>query len=625
MRAAARYLRNLPDNQNPTNVICDHYFDARLQAHDPTEKRNGVLQDFLLQLIEQIRKQKLLNGLRKHFFRELGTNLAEQDPDHSHTCAQYINEIVATQFSGSLRIWFIIDALEECQHDLESAWEFLQSLVQPSGVSERPNDVRLFASYRLDFLSVNSLPRRQENSIIITQHNGRDIDEFMRMQFSRSDFGDDTQRLRTLLKNKTQGNFLWVYLTLNTLRRSHIPEDEEELEKLINEVPEDLSNLYDRILSKRDKMKDSDVADSNLVFQLLLFGERKLKLREIRHALALTWTKTKAEWKTKAPSTGDRLGDRIIRICLGLVDVSDDDSFVSFIHGSVRTHLMKDNTEAQKEQGHHALFGLCLRRLDYGEVSWAQPAKQNDEFYKYATRFWPEHARKCEGLLLKERPELLEILEQPSACKARGSSWVNSFVKQTGPFDKRFIQRMLLNQLPLLMAARGCIVLLKAHLSECGCDGDETKVFPRFADTALLFAVQAGEEKMVEYLLDNHHPDSIDAPVTIRDITALYQSCFAGRAGVVKILLDRRAKLDVAVGSRETYPLHVAARYGRLDVVETILDHDRHNPDKTIMALRLRDNTGMTAKQRALTAANLSAYELIEEWELNHSGLLTKY
>lgn len=98
------------------------------------------------------------------------------------------------------------------------------------------------------------------------------------------------------------------------------------------------------------------------------------------------------------------------------------------------------------------------------------------------------------------------------------------------------------------------------------------------ADQDLITSAEAGEIDSVERALDE------EANVTIADgfgWTALHYSAFAGSTKITQILLDRGAdieatsisssrKRNVFTGEKST-PLHVAAAFGALDVVQLLL------------------------------------------------------
>lgn len=89
--------------------------------------------------------------------------------------------------------------------------------------------------------------------------------------------------------------------------------------------------------------------------------------------------------------------------------------------------------------------------------------------------------------------------------------------------------------------------------------------------TVINLAVRGGKAEILELLLD--HGADLQSPQP--SFTPLGFACFEGNAAQVKVLLDRGADPDVrftAVGFRNATALHVAARAGKVSMVQHLLD-----------------------------------------------------
>lgn len=92
--------------------------------------------------------------------------------------------------------------------------------------------------------------------------------------------------------------------------------------------------------------------------------------------------------------------------------------------------------------------------------------------------------------------------------------------------------------------------------------------------TPLLVAIQKGHGRIVKTLLDH------GAPVNGRgDENLLFAAVWANQSDMAKLLLERGADVTIRPGQRDTY-FHLAARQGKVEVVNALLDHGA-NPNIT--------------------------------------------
>ncbi|XP_047085604.1 ankyrin repeat domain-containing protein 27-like [Lolium rigidum] len=86
--------------------------------------------------------------------------------------------------------------------------------------------------------------------------------------------------------------------------------------------------------------------------------------------------------------------------------------------------------------------------------------------------------------------------------------------------------------------------------------------------TPLSSAALFGEVVIARYLLDHGaDPNKIENSGSV----ALHNAAKNGNEGVVRLLLSRGARVDIAVAHGT--PLHIAASYGKTSVLKTLLDH----------------------------------------------------
>ena len=124
----------------------------------------------------------------------------------------------------------------------------------------------------------------------------------------------------------------------------------------------------------------------------------------------------------------------------------------------------------------------------------------------------------------------------------------------------------------------------------------------RHGRSLLQDAAAAGDLAMVEILLDLGPGETADAE---RALYCVGNQCRApGAARVVRLLLQRTsACIDSAHGAKRCTALHMAARRGNVEVIETLLDSGA--------GIEARDSMGETPLRRAVNCGKVKAAKLL--------------
>lgn len=94
----------------------------------------------------------------------------------------------------------------------------------------------------------------------------------------------------------------------------------------------------------------------------------------------------------------------------------------------------------------------------------------------------------------------------------------------------------------------------------------------RNGQNVLHYAIQIGNEEMVEYLLNNFTEISVNQ--TSSDwLTPLHLAVLHGKTKIVHILIEKRANVNALNANRET-PLHFAVQKGNLALVNILLENN---------------------------------------------------
>ena len=195
-----------------------------------------------------------------------------------------------------------------------------------------------------------------------------------------------------------KGNFLWMLLTVASLKQETSHEDFLKAVKAAREGPKTLSETMQKLTDSLDFSK----TDTNLLLSLLLVAERPLTVAEVKCLLQIDLQKgTYVERTTE-------ITDDIRKACGPLVVLQN--GVVRFRHSAIRSHPLKMQSDGKKLMSHKAAHtDLTIRMLSYCKFSFTKtyaPAFEQVDmvdvaelfnkysFLEYAVRNWTLHFRK---------------------------------------------------------------------------------------------------------------------------------------------------------------------------------------------------------------------------------------
>ena len=182
---------------------------------------------------------------------------------------------------------------------------------------------------------------------------------------------------------------MWLHLLWNIIRKN-LSGTKSEMDRLIDNLPDDILGSYDVLLQKCP-----DLVFAKKVLQIVLAAAQPLTLTEIDVALNVKeQTSLYADLEQEGPS---RLQETLPSRC-GLM-VSIIQSKVYFIHQTVKEFLLgKVGSERpagrvwqqslELRESHHLLAKICLRSISFLEVELHQESLCN--------ALLPEEAREME-------------------------------------------------------------------------------------------------------------------------------------------------------------------------------------------------------------------------------------
>ena len=147
---------------------------------------------------------------------------------------------------------------------------------------------------------------------------------------------------------KANGSFLWVRLTLDTIRDSW--HTQEDIRRAMRDVPEGMESLYAGMLSNIRQQNPRKQAIAKAILIWTVCSYRPLRLSELQAALA--------------PAFGDFLSleDTISQTCGHFIRVIDEK--VALVHATGRHFLLNQSLGfIDKQESHQKLAVACLRYL----------------------------------------------------------------------------------------------------------------------------------------------------------------------------------------------------------------------------------------------------------------------
>lgn len=265
--------------------------------------------------------------------------LASTRQRHDNSYRWHIEELKdiltsAIRTLGSRHLCCFIDALDECKEDqVRDMVSFLEELGR----------VAIASGTRLNIcLSSRHYPHismEKGMQLIMDDEPGhhRDIERYVdsKLKVSR---GKQTDKIKAEILSRASGVFLWVVLVVQMLNKAYDRGQMHVLRRCLNEIPNELDDLFSDILTRDDQNKEELV----LCLQWMLYAQRPLKRAELYFAIRSGIEPTElTEWD-RDEITEEDMGRFILSCSKGLVETRTKDRTVRFIHESVRDYLMRN-------------------------------------------------------------------------------------------------------------------------------------------------------------------------------------------------------------------------------------------------------------------------------------------
>ncbi|RMY67225.1 hypothetical protein D0863_07935 [Hortaea werneckii] len=456
------------DPQNDTLLCC--YFCGTNNEHRPDISQ--ILKGLIYQLLDE--RRKLSESTRK----SIDSLFSEPDPSFGELWAVF-ERLASHPQIGS--IYLIVDAIDECkQNDVERFLESLFVLMramkgrlkallacQPGASAVHFVEGDIPDAGRLRMEQMNQTIAKDIDKLI-SQH----VDQMMSRNQCDQNVGQD---LKTALRARADGSFLWVTVILSLLTRhraKRIKKCDVDAALAKGNLPDVFSNLYERCIHA---IPEEEWEDARKILRMLLANARPLSIPELGVLMNMSSTNPRvsdildADEITEVPHFEAMLGP--------LVKTSDD--VVMLAHQTLAIFLqaqqlasMSNATRfftSSEQSIHFEMAHNCMRYLLLDDRVPASPSesslssdiedsspeehvppqtspdpgicdpedldlsslfKENDDpaanellaladrqkLFKYAARYWTFHFSRCREAEQEQLLDLAMRLSRPGLC-----------------------------------------------------------------------------------------------------------------------------------------------------------------------------------------------------------------
>ncbi|KAK6500411.1 hypothetical protein TWF481_010755 [Arthrobotrys musiformis] len=465
----------------------------------------------------------------------------------------------------------LLDGVDECESGGRS--QLLQALRKLYGSKPDTNCnlkfiiiSRPYGEIRRDLLppefETSDLPviRLQGESEFEIAKISKEIDIFIRV--SVQDLGtrleltlDEQQLLLRELTNIPNRTYLWVYLTLDSIK-ADIKINRTKLTEIAYKLPKTVEDAYDAILSK-----SSDSTESKKLLQIIIAAARPLTLKEM--SLALDMEEGHRSYRDLALRPEERFRENLRDLCGLFVTIVD--SKIYLLHQTAKEFLvLQDGTDPsrgdlkwkysiQPRDSHLRLAEICIQHLYFAEFE-SNPLYEDmipseyarsHVFLDYSANHWTTHVRKSQ--INSDEPMARYAMRLCNPNSTRCQTWLRIHWASTRTnidFPKDLTDLMITSYFGLA-AAVGFV------LESDGVDLNRRD--SKYGRSAISWAAENGFDTVVKQLIeagrwkdfwlwfiDKNQANSADN----YGRTPLVYAVWSGNINTIKLLLGAGARID---------------------------------------------------------------------------------
>lgn len=386
---------------NSDPIILTHFFNY--EDPDPLARNlEGLMRSLLWQILDQ--NHKGFDAVLPEYL-----HLKRNRPNvvWKHSLLSNLLQKVLSEHC-SVPVCIFIDALDEYREEYgELQTRHFQIAEYLHGLTSAvPKNIRFCLSSRPypDFQFNLFAWKNLYHRISIDRLNSTDISTYVSKLFEQivKQDGNCYLKLVDQINAKASDTFLWVKLVSERL--VHCWKRGEgilRLEKHLSDLPEKLSDLYERILSEMDP---EELGEVQVLLGLVAAAARPLDLKELAYAS----TNFDGQSGLVGLSSSDAMRRRIEGISGGLLEIRFGQ--VRFLHGTVLAHLREKHSRVL-DAGREHLLQACLYSLSRISKSLTGEIEGKDkQFLRYAVLNWLSHAQDNASPIQKLKEKATECM-----------------------------------------------------------------------------------------------------------------------------------------------------------------------------------------------------------------------
>ena len=262
--------------------------------------------------------RSLLFQLVKDSDDAFGVPSAETQKDRGWLRRELQERLISTLSERSKPICILLDGLDEYQDDKWDLAHFLRQIASPRvklGFASRPFNV-----FDIAFTDLPNIRMQDWNTRPITKMVNLTI------QNSIPDLGSykksEVIKLATLIPERAQGVFLWARFAVKELLEGwSIGLDSEQLQEKLEQIPQNLDDIYNRIV---DDMSPDQKQQAARMLQLVCYAKRTLTVTELCAATDIAAKGEDYEVKQFKLQDFERFARTVLWATGGLIDIFDE-------------------------------------------------------------------------------------------------------------------------------------------------------------------------------------------------------------------------------------------------------------------------------------------------------------
>lgn len=376
-------IERLSHPQDESTVVT--YFFCQ-EADYELKTLKAIIKGLILQLVTQ--QKDLKESLRRRW--DTTNERFDEDVTSWRTLWNIFLEMLSR--CKCLRVYVIVDALDECQDD--GMADFLKLIVR-TGL-DQPSKIKwLLTSRPLDSAEQELLAGSDQVGVSL-ELNQKQLSEVVKTFIAskaieldrRHHYGPTLrQKVETELAAKAEDTMLWVSLVCRRLESVH----RDKALTTIQDLPPDLPDFYRRVFNQLNEGESAVVKGCMRLLKAMMLAYRPLNVEEVGSVTGLSEQLFAIEvWVDRCASFVKRRGTDI-----------------EFVHQSARDYLAgRDGQsifDSYEHYGHGEIALNCLshltKRLKVNLVDLSQPDSTRESMEKnalavsvdYAASFWVQH------------------------------------------------------------------------------------------------------------------------------------------------------------------------------------------------------------------------------------------